>query len=104
MPQAEKCHECEQYFWHSSAFQFVAFGPYGRLGSSITGLLRIPTLSTSISTMSPAFRYRGGCMPMPTPSGVPVRITVPAYNVVLPLKKETRVATLKIMSAVEEFW
>src|SRR5689334_25079529 len=37
---------------------------------------------------------------MPTPCGVPVKITVPGSNVVLPLKNSINVGTSKIMSFV----
>ena len=45
--------------------------------SVTTGLLNTPIFSISISTKSPRARNCGGSMAMPTPSGVPVRITVP---------------------------
>ena len=46
-------------------------------GSSATGLRRTPIFSISISATSPASSQRGGVRAMPTPCGVPVRITVP---------------------------
>ena len=41
---------------------------------------------------------------MPTPCGVPVRITVPTGRVLLPLRKAMIWATEKIMSSVFQFW
>ena len=43
-----------------------------------------------------------GFMPVPTPEGVPVRMTVPGRRVVEPERKAMRVGTSKIMSAVLE--
>ena len=37
---------------------------------------------------------------MPTPEGVPVKMTVPGSSVVLPLRNSMRRGTSKIMSAV----
>lgn len=38
----------------------------------------VPMPSTPQLTSSPSCRYLGGLCPMPTPQGVPVRISVPA--------------------------
>ena len=45
--------------------------------SLITGFVSEPIFSISIVTVSPGFRKTGGVRAMPTPCGVPVRITVP---------------------------
>ena len=47
---------------------------------------------------------RGGVRAMPTPCGVPVRMTVPGSSVVLPLRNSMSVGTSKIMSAVVQSW
>ncbi|KAF6793011.1 fungal specific transcription factor [Colletotrichum musicola] len=52
------------------------------------------------STTSPSTRYPGGFIPMPTPDGVPVRITVPGSNVVPWLQNATISSTLKSKSPV----
>ena len=51
-------------------------------------------------TESPGFSQTGGFLAMPTPLGVPVRMTVPGRSVVLPLKNSIRAGTSKIMSEV----
>jgi len=56
--------------------------------------------SISIVTVSPGCNQRGGVRAMPTPCGVPVRITAPGNNVVLPLKNSISAGTSKIMSSV----
>lgn len=57
--------------------------------------------SISIETKSPALSQHGcGLAAMPTPCGIPVRMTVPGRSVVLPLKYSIKVGTLKIMSLV----
>ena len=40
-----------------------------------------PMPSISMRTVSPAFRYCGGFMPMPTPAGVPLAIKSPGCKV-----------------------
>ena len=58
-------------------------------------------LSISIVTLSPGLSQRGvGFAAMPTPCGVPVRITVPGTSVVLPLRNSMIRGTSKIMSEV----
>jgi len=46
-----------------------------------TGLRSTPRVSTSASTMSPAFKYTGGFRAWPIPGGVPVKIKSPGSNV-----------------------
>ena len=58
----------------------------------------IPSISTL--TTSPGRNQRGGVAAIPTPSGVPVKITVTGSRVVLPLKNAINVGTSKIMSLV----
>ncbi len=55
--------------------------------SDRTGFVNWPMPSISTVTVSPGLSQSGGVRAMPTPCGVPVRITVPASNVVLPLRK-----------------
>lgn len=47
-----------------------------------TVLVSVPIPSISQTTVSPHSRKQGGCIPMPTPAGVPVAITVPALSVI----------------------
>ncbi len=54
--------------------------------SLLTRLVRMPIFSISMLMVSPAWRYRGGRRVKPTPSGVPVRITVLGSNVMERLK------------------
>ena len=53
---------------------------WGQRGSLITGLLSVPTPSTSTSTTSPAFIHTGGFIVPPVPVGVPVEITSPGSS------------------------
>ena len=69
-------------------------------GSSATGFVSAPIFSISIVTLSPGFNQRGGLAAMPTPWGVPVKITVPGNSVVEPLKNSINAGTSKIMSFV----
>ena len=48
----------------------------------------LPIPSISLSRMSPLCRNSGGLRCMPTPAGVPVRMTSPGYNVTI-LKQQT---------------
>src|ERR1039458_540168 len=74
----------------------VAF-PYA---SFCTGFVSAPIFSISMVTLSPVRNQLGGFRAMPTPCGVPVVITVPGNNVVLPLRNSIKVGTSKIMSRV----
>ena len=49
--------------------------------SSITGDTNLPKPSISIVQVSPCFRYLGGLLYIPTPPGVPVKITSPSFSV-----------------------
>src|SRR5690606_35960115 len=69
-------------------------------GSASTGFVRAPIDSISIVTVSPGWSQRCGRIAIPTPCGVPVRMTVPGASVVLPLRNSMRVGTSKIMSEV----
>ncbi len=51
----------------------------------------MPIFSISMLTESPGLSQRGGFCAMPTPCGVPVRMTVPGNNVVLPLRNSINV-------------
>ena len=49
----------------------------GHAGAPRTRFSSTPMPSISMRTTSPAFRYRGGLKPMPTPAGVPVAMMSP---------------------------
>ena len=68
-----------------------------------TGFDNRPTVSMVHVTSSPEDKKRGGLHDTPTPSGVPVRITVPVCKVVPWDRKLTISATEKIISDVFEF-
>jgi hypothetical protein len=53
----------------------------GHYFSRPTGFDKMPRPSISTSIRSPTRKKTGGCRAIPTPSGVPVRITVPGSNV-----------------------
>jgi hypothetical protein len=59
-----------------------------------------PIFSISTSTRWPGFSQTGGLRAMPTPCGVPVRITLPAGSVVSPLRNSSKVGTSKIICEV----
>jgi hypothetical protein len=59
-----------------------------------------PIFSISIATLSPVFSQSWGVRPMPTPWGVPVRMTSPGSNVNAWEQKEMSSATPKIISLV----
>ena len=61
--------------------------------SLCTGLRTRPTPGISTSTMSPFFRKTGGFLAAPTPAGEPVRMMVPASNVVPSLSTDIIFAT-----------
>src|SRR5258708_2486141 len=63
-------------------------------------LLSTPTLSTSISTVSPGFIQTGGVRLAPTPPGVPVTITSPAASGVKAEMYSMRRGNLKIIIPV----
>ena len=52
----------------------------GRAQSSLIVFTSTPTLSMSISTLSPGFIHIGGVRREPTPPGVPVTITSPGTS------------------------
>ena len=54
--------------------------------SLITGFTSWPSPSISLTITSPGFRYSGGLRYMPTPPGVPVKMTSPGRRV-MPLKE-----------------
>ena len=72
--------------------------------SSVTGLMSSPMPSTATEIWSPGCKNRGGSPCMPVPAGVPVKITVPAGSVVLPLRKAMTVGKSKMNEAVEACW
>src|SRR5690606_10707102 len=65
-------------------------------GRTRQGLLSSPSPSIETVTTSPSFRKRGGFMPIPTPGGVPVRMTSPGSSVKCCDRYEIRVGILKI--------
>lgn len=86
-----------------------------------TVLTQLPTPSSPTSTTSPSFNHTGGCFPRPTPDGlfnqlvgfleykgdktmthVPVKIKSPGKSVIPCDKNEMVLATLNIISLVEE--
>ncbi len=69
-----------------------------------TLLVQVPTPSNPTSTTSPSFSQSCGFRPIPTPCGVPVKITSPGKSVVPWLKKAIVFAIPKIMSFVLESW
>ena len=69
--------------------------------SWVTGLTRIPILSISTSTVSPGFMNSGGLRLWPTPDGVPVTITSPAFSVMASLIVAMSVAMSNTRSSVE---
>jgi uroporphyrin-III C-methyltransferase/precorrin-2 dehydrogenase/sirohydrochlorin ferrochelatase len=68
--------------------------------SSTMGLDRTPILSTSTSTVSPAFSQGGGLRACATPEGVPVAMISPASSVMNSESKAMVLATEKIISEV----
>jgi len=71
--------------------------------SSTTGLVSFPIDSISIVIVSFRAKKIGGLRVNPTPSGVPVRITVPGNRVVPWDKNEINCLTLNIISEVFDF-
>lgn len=45
-------------------------------------LINFPKPSISLSMISPGFKYSGGLRCIPTPFGVPVRMTSPGFKVI----------------------
>ena len=63
--------------------------------SSWTGFVSEPMFSISIVTESPSLSSTGGLRAMPTPCGVPVKMTVPGANIALPLRNSIKVGTAR---------
>jgi hypothetical protein len=63
------------------ALSAVSVGHEAWLPSFVTALRSVPIPSISISTSSPSVSAIGGLRKMPTPAGVPVRITSPGRRV-----------------------
>lgn len=66
--------------------------------------LTLPRPVMLTSTRSPSSRYFGFFIPIATPDGVPVNITVPTCNVVPWLQKLTIPSTPNSKSPVEVLW
>ena len=85
----------------SLPWPFVSFvDQFLRAHSFLTGFSNRPIRPISTMTVSPSFIQTGGFRAMPTPCGVPVRITAPGRRVMVLLRLSIRAGTSKIMSPV----
>lgn len=71
----------ERDYGSASVARRKPHGNWLRYSAPATGFDSTPMPSISTSIRSPARRKTGGCRAMPTPSGVPVRMTVPGSRV-----------------------